>query len=426
MNSYTCFVISPIGDPGSEVRNMADDVLDYLIIPALRNCGFMPENIIRADKLYSPGSINQDIISLVRSSDLCIIDITGKNPNVMYECGMRHGNGKPYILMARSGELLPFDIAGIRTIQYDLTSLKSAKESQDILERFVNSLIETGFVRDEGADSISSMAETLRNIEQKVNFLMNNYQTIGTDNIALSNEMSEILSRLSPIQAFNYALVNRDIPLAESLLPKIEQQVPKEYYIDHGIAQVAAMGSQKAALYIKEHWTYITSILSIKQQYECLAAFVTFCNRVNCEETHLQFVDSCIESIMKATPDADIQAGLYNQKNRIYYGAYVTTGREVKEYYDKALEAIQQAIELNPEEPSFYFNFATIIRHEDEYKAALLMEKCIEMNPEDDKDHLALAYKLFRKTNNPNAVNVLKKLEKVNPYLAFMAKRDAD
>ena len=45
MNSYTCFVISPIGDPGSEVRNMADDVLDYLIIPALRNCGFMPENI---------------------------------------------------------------------------------------------------------------------------------------------------------------------------------------------------------------------------------------------------------------------------------------------------------------------------------------------------------------------------------------------
>ena len=196
---------------------MADDVLDYLIIPALRNCGFMPENIIRADKLYSPGSINQDIISLVRSSDLCIIDITGKNPNVMYECGMRHGNGKPYILMARSGELLPFDIAGIRTIQYDLTSLKSAKESQDILERFVNSLIETGFVRDEGADSISSMAETLRNIEQKVNFLMNNYQTIGTDNIALSNEMSEILSRLSPIQAFNYALVNRDIPLAESL-----------------------------------------------------------------------------------------------------------------------------------------------------------------------------------------------------------------
>ena len=423
MNSYTCFVISPIGDPGSEVRNMADDVLDYLIIPALRNCGFMPENIIRADKLYSPGSINQDIISLVRSSDLCIIDITGKNPNVMYECGMRHGNGKPYILMARSGELLPFDI---RTIQYDLTSLKSAKESQDILERFVNSLIETGFVRDEGADSISSMAETLRNIEQKVNFLMNNYQTIGTDNIALSNEMSEILSRLSPIQAFNYALVNRDIPLAESLLPKIEQQVPKEYYIDHGIAQVAAMGSQKAALYIKEHWTYITSILSIKQQYECLAAFVTFCNRVNCEETHLQFVDSCIESIMKATPDADIQAGLYNQKNRIYYGAYVTTGREVKEYYDKALEAIQQAIELNPEEPSFYFNFATIIRHEDEYKAALLMEKCIEMNPEDDEDHLALAYKLFRKTNNPNAVNVLKKLEKVNPYLAFMAKRDAD
>lgn len=424
MNTYSCFVISPIGAPDSDIRNMADEVLDYLIIPALRNCGFSPENIIRADKLYSPGSINSDIIALIKSSDLCIIDVTGMNPNVMYECGMRHGNGKPYIMMARSGEQLPFDISGLRTIQYDLTSLKKAKESQDILERFVNGLIETGFAREEGTDSISSMAETLRSIEQKVNFLMNNYQSVNTDKVTLSNEVSDILTRLSPIQAFNYALANRDMALAESLLPRIEQQVSKEYYIDHAVVQVAAMGSQNAAIYIKEHWTYINSILNVEQQYECIGAFVTYCNRTNTEETHLVFVDDCIESILKRKPDTAIQAGLYNQKNRIYFGAYVTTGRKNQSYYTEALSAIQKAIELDPNEPSFYFNYATIIRNDDVRKAADLMEKCIDMNSKNDEDHLELAYKLFVQTNNPKSASVLKKLEEVNPYLAFMAKRD--
>jgi len=424
MNTYSCFVISPIGAPDSEIRNLADDVLDYLIIPALRNCGFSTENIIRADRLYSPGSINSDIIALIRSSDLCIIDVTGMNPNVMYECGMRHGYGKPYIMMARVGESLPFDISGLRTIQYDLTSLKKARESQDILERFVNGIIETGFAREEGTDSINSMAETLRSIEQKVNFLMNNYHSVGTDKVTLSNEMSDILARLSPIQAFNYALANRDVSLAESLLPKIEQQVSKDYYIDHGVAQVAAMGSQQAAKYIKDNWTFISGILDCNQQYECLGAFVTYCNRANAEEANLQFVDKSIESILKKKPNIEIEAGLYNQKNRIYFGAYVTTGRTKQDYYKEALSAIQKAITLNPDEPSFYFNYATIIRNENIKEAANLMEKCLDISTKKDEDHLALAYKLFVQTNNPRAADVLKELEEINPYLAFMAKRD--
>lgn len=424
MNSYSCFVISPIGAPDSEIRNMADEVLDYLIIPALRNCGFSPENIIRADKLYSPGSINSDIVSLIKSSDLCIIDVTGMNPNVMYECGMRQGNGKPYIMMTRLGEQLPFDISGLRAIQYDLTSLKKAKESQDVLERFVNGLVETGFVREEGTDTISSMAEALRNIEQKVNFLVNAQQSIGTDKVTLSNEMSDILSRLSPVQAFNYALANRDVSLAESLLPKIEKQVPKDYYIDHAVAQVAAMGSKVAATYLINSWTYIEEILNSKQQYECIGALVTYFNRANIEENYLQFVDNCIESVLKNKPENDIQAGLYNQKNRMYFGAYVSTGRKKQDYYDIALSAIQKAVDLNPAEPSFYFNYATIIQNEDLSKATTLMEKCIDMNPDGDDDHLALAYKLFRRTSNPKGEAVLKKLEEINPYLAFMVKRE--
>ena len=108
----------------------------------------------------------------------------------------------------------------------------------------------------------------------------------------------------------------------------------------------------------------------------------------------------------------------------MYYGAYVSTGRVKKEYYDEALNAIQEAIKIDSSEPSFYFNYATIIQDKDLGKAVSLMEKCIEMNDKEDDDHLALAYKLFRKANNSKATSVLERLEKANPYLAFMVKRD--
>ena len=57
-NEYNCFVISPVGEPNSKIREAADALLEYLVIPALRNCNFSPDNIVRADRLYSSGSIN--------------------------------------------------------------------------------------------------------------------------------------------------------------------------------------------------------------------------------------------------------------------------------------------------------------------------------------------------------------------------------
>ena len=113
----TCFVISPIGDKGSDVRKNADDLYDLIIEPALEKFGF---EIIRADKLSSVASITSEIVELVQKSDLCIVDITGHNPNVMYECGRRHETAKPYIMVAREGEKLPFDIItpAIKQISY--------------------------------------------------------------------------------------------------------------------------------------------------------------------------------------------------------------------------------------------------------------------------------------------------------------------
>ncbi len=83
----------------------ADQVLDYLIIPTLTRCGFSKENIVRSDKIAKPGRISEHIASCIETSELCIIDLTGLNANVMYEYGLRKGYGKPYIVLAQKGQL---------------------------------------------------------------------------------------------------------------------------------------------------------------------------------------------------------------------------------------------------------------------------------------------------------------------------------
>lgn len=47
-----CFVVSPIGEPESEVRRRSDQLLTYIIKPAARECGL---TAIRADEIAEPG-----------------------------------------------------------------------------------------------------------------------------------------------------------------------------------------------------------------------------------------------------------------------------------------------------------------------------------------------------------------------------------
>mgnify|MGYP000747918754 FL=1 len=55
----TCFVVSPIGDVGSEIRINADKLFKYIISPVCKSCGFEP---VRVDQINDSDSITQTII----------------------------------------------------------------------------------------------------------------------------------------------------------------------------------------------------------------------------------------------------------------------------------------------------------------------------------------------------------------------------
>jgi len=126
-----CFVISPIGEEGSEERRHADRVMDEIIKPSVGNeYGY---DVIRAEKYQVIGQITSQIVDLIVKADLVITDLSFHNPNVFYELALRHITRKPLIHLIRKGEEIPFDIKDIRAIKFNLENEKSIKQAKSEL-----------------------------------------------------------------------------------------------------------------------------------------------------------------------------------------------------------------------------------------------------------------------------------------------------
>ena len=140
MEKRTCFLIAPIGPSGSEVRRRSDLLFAHIVRPAAEVNGYQ---LIRADQINVPGPITGQIVQMLLDADVVVADISGLNPNVMYELGIRHATRRPVIQLAAQGEVIPFDIANIRTIIFDVTSIDGASAARETLVQFFNAL-ETG------------------------------------------------------------------------------------------------------------------------------------------------------------------------------------------------------------------------------------------------------------------------------------------
>jgi hypothetical protein len=68
--------------------------------------------------MSAPGFIMEQIKTAIHQSRLCIADVTGNNPNVLYEIGLAQGIKKPLIFLAQEGSTFPFDIAYHRFTLY--------------------------------------------------------------------------------------------------------------------------------------------------------------------------------------------------------------------------------------------------------------------------------------------------------------------
>jgi nucleoside 2-deoxyribosyltransferase len=75
---------------------------------------------IRVDKISTSTWINDDIEECIELSDVVIADITGNNPNVMFELGWALAKGKKPIIIRQKddNQIVPFDVQNYRHIKY--------------------------------------------------------------------------------------------------------------------------------------------------------------------------------------------------------------------------------------------------------------------------------------------------------------------
>ncbi|MGH6748161.1 MAG: TRAFs-binding domain-containing protein, partial [Methyloceanibacter sp.] len=113
-----CFVLMPFGkklDAAGRVTNF-DAVYEKVIAPAVASAGLEP---IRADEEKIGGAIHKPMFERLMLCHYAVADITGANPNVFYELGIRHAmRPRSTVIVFAEGTVLPFDIALVRGIAY--------------------------------------------------------------------------------------------------------------------------------------------------------------------------------------------------------------------------------------------------------------------------------------------------------------------
>lgn len=131
-----CFVIMPISDPDGYAEGHFKHVYDNIIQPACEQANVVP---LRADNVKETNLIHLDILKKLIDSPIAICDLSSRNPNVLFELGIRQAFDKPVVLIQEKGTAPIFDIASLRCLSYSKEMkyhdvLKSQMELKEAIE----------------------------------------------------------------------------------------------------------------------------------------------------------------------------------------------------------------------------------------------------------------------------------------------------
>lgn len=113
-----CFVIMPFAPEFDDVYAVIKNSVEAATASESSRC-------FRLDESRPAGRITDRLVSELRAATICIADLTGLKPNVMWEVGYAMALATPTILITQSVEHLPFDIKDMQCIQYERSRLNA-------------------------------------------------------------------------------------------------------------------------------------------------------------------------------------------------------------------------------------------------------------------------------------------------------------
>lgn len=133
-----CFVDMPFGrkiDLTSGVEINFDQIYKNAIKPAIEAVGL---EALRGDEEAAGGIIHGAMFARLLLAEYVVADLTTANPNVYYELGIRHA-ARPFTTVPIFATIhaLPFDIALIRAVPYQIKDGKLTKAQAGKLQRAI-------------------------------------------------------------------------------------------------------------------------------------------------------------------------------------------------------------------------------------------------------------------------------------------------
>lgn len=185
----TCFVVMPFG-------NWFNQYYEEVYVPAIESAGLMAR---RADDLYRPSAIVNDIWSLTKDAKVVLADLSGKNPNVFYELGLAHAIAKPAVLVSEAIDDIPFDLRALRVIIYDKNASDWGRVLRSKIEIAITEVL---------AAPLESVLPTFLKVKESFSEKV------------VSRSEKELISLKQDLE-----LVKRELQLRNSLLPTQRESV---------------------------------------------------------------------------------------------------------------------------------------------------------------------------------------------------------
>lgn len=155
LEEKTCFSIMPIADVDGYPQDHFKHVYDNIIMPACSIAGF---RATRADEVKASNLIHLDILRKLIDAPIAICDLSTRNPNVLFELGIRQAFDRPVVLIQEKGTPRIFDIAPLRYLEYskEMKYHEVLKTQQELSET-----IQATVAADSDAGNVNSIVKLL-------------------------------------------------------------------------------------------------------------------------------------------------------------------------------------------------------------------------------------------------------------------------
>lgn len=273
----TCGIIMPISSIDSCSSEHWSEVKNIFIesISSIEKYKFTTRLVSDADEV---GVIQKRIVQNIYSSDIIICDVSAKNPNVMFELGMRLAFDKPTIIVKDDITSYTFDTGIIEHLEYprDLRFSKIVEFKNRLAEKViatynasVNSHDHSPFLKNFGEFKVTNLKETEVSANQLIINMLSDMQeqivsiksqaypkSIGTSyTIPILSENSIAVSKIRDLaeesikrSVLMYMSAN-NLPLSKELIAnnglsdfvKSNVILPKEYLNDNYLKKVLSL-----------------------------------------------------------------------------------------------------------------------------------------------------------------------------------------